>query len=76
MTARDNARRRAQVTQQEDDWKAFRVIRNKCSDKCKEDRKAHFNKLYETHEQDKDVRSIYNLTKTQLGWKSGRPQAP
>ena len=73
MTLRDNAKIKAQGTQLDNDWRTYRQLRNRCSSQCKNDKKKHFNKIYEDCDRDRDIKSLYNITKTQLGWKSGGP---
>ena len=73
MAARDLARRKAQQSQLPEDWLNYRQLGNCCSAKCKQDKKTHFMNLYKEHEEARDISSIYQLTKNQLGWRTGGP---
>ena len=71
MTERDNRRQEAVATNREDDWKQFRKIRNKVTEEVRKDRKKHFQKMYSQAEDKKDSKSLFRITKDQLGWGGG-----
>ena len=73
MAARDLARRKAQVSQLPEDWSNYRQLRNKCSAKCKINKKTHFRNLFKNHEEGRDISKLYSLAKNQLGWRSEGP---
>ena len=73
MKERDMARTKAQTSKSNEDWAAFRLLRNHCNKLCKLDKTSHFKKLYQNHDKNKDIRSIYHLTKSQLGWRTKGP---
>ena len=73
MKLRDETRSKAAETNSAEDWSNYRKLRNLCSKKVKTDKNTHFKNLYETAETKKDIKSLYRITKEQLGWNSGGP---
>ena len=73
MKLRDLARSKAQLSKLHSDWTDYKILRNKCAAQCKSDKKSHFKNLYEKCDNEKDVRSLFRITKSQLGWKSSGP---
>ena len=67
MKIRDNKRELAARSQLNSDWGDYRIIRNRCSVVCKLDKKEHYKKMFENHEDGKDVTNLYKKVKFQLG---------
>ena len=73
MTMRDNMREKARRTRNVDDWGSYKIARNKCTSMVIKDRKNYFKKKFNECEEDGNVKKLYQLTKNQLGWKTGGP---
>ena len=70
---RNNARNTATQTNTEEDWTLYRKTRNKVTEKLRKDKSDYFNKLYEKIEENRDIKSLFRVTKEQLGWECGGP---
>ena len=76
MQSRDDARTKAVQSSQEEDWKSYRRLRNKCSTEVVRDRNKYNADRYESCENNNDVKGLYQHVKNQMGWKkSGPPSA-
>ena len=70
---RDAAREKARKSRLDEDWKKFKTIRNKCTLAIRNRKKKHLAEVYLEIERNNDSKSLYNLTKNHLGWKTGGP---
>ena len=73
MKERDEMRQEAVNSKRMEDWKKYRQMRNKCTAELRNDRKNFLRKQYELHEENNDVKSLYNQLKNQMGWKANGP---
>ena len=73
MKQRDEIRDIARQSQRKEDWDRYKILRNKCTLETKKDKVRHFKKIYEEAENNNDMKTVYNTTKQQLGWKTGGP---
>ena len=73
MNRREEACIRARQTQDETDWKLYREIRNKCTSECRKDKEKFYENIYNKCEEKSDVKTLYRVTKEQLGWEAGGP---
>ena len=70
---RETARNVARESKSEIDWQSYKVLRNLCTKMTNDDRKNYFKELYKEKENVKDIKSIYKITKQQLGWTTSGP---
>ena len=76
MRDRDKARLKAQLSDTDEDWTNYKIIRNQVTSMSRDDKKAHFHQLYTNMQNKNDVKGLYRNIKTQLGWKTtGPPQS-
>ena len=68
---RDAAREKARVSRLDEDWKNFKIIRNKCTLAIRNRKKKQLAEVYLEIERNNDSKSLYNITKNHLGWKTG-----
>ena len=68
MKLRDDFREAARRTNEEKDWKMYRKERNLCTKMLKNKKNEHFKKKFETLEEEKNVKGIYNTAKNVMGW--------
>ena len=73
MLDRENARNEAVRSNDDQDWKTYRRIRNKVKDKVKNDKKRYLKNTLDKAENEKDVKNTFRIAKDLLGWKSGGP---
>ena len=71
MLIRDQARVTASTTQDPEDWKCYRKLRNACTSSLRADRKADARKHFTKFEKVNDVSQLYKMTKRRLGWENG-----
>ena len=71
MKQRDLAQQKASSTNQVDDWKAFRRIRNRVTNILRTEKKLYQTKRLE--EADGDIGRTWKTVKSWLGWSSGGP---
>ena len=60
-------------TNNENDWKLYRSTRNRVTLKIKKDKMNYFKDLYNRAEGNKDTKSLFRISKEQLGWVSEGP---
>ena len=76
MKARDTARNLAVISSQQEDWKIYRKLRNKCTADVKKDKTEYLQKQFMEYEKENDVKSLYSNLKKNMGWKkSSHPTA-
>ena len=73
ILSRDNLKREAHSTNDAGKWKDYKSMRNKIVEKIKKDKKEHLENLYNDVDKRKDTKSLFRLTKEQLGWSQGGP---
>ena len=73
ITERDTAREKARLDKDAASWLAYRKLRNTVTAECRKDKNSHFIKLYEDSELKHDTKTLYRITKQQLGWQGGGP---
>ena len=67
METRDKTRERARVSKVDDDWKLYRVQRNRVNKMVNLDRKKHYDDMYSRHHKNKDISATYKAAKNQAG---------
>ena len=73
---RDLARQRAKSIYTDKNWSIFRQLRNRATSMMRADKRKHFCELYQNMEDQNNVKGLYSITRTQLGWKRpGPPQS-
>ena len=73
---RDEAKIVAKQTDTDDNWRKYKILRNKCNLKSKIDKKEHFKNIYTKIEAENNSKGLYKTVKIQLGWKdNGPPQS-
>ena len=70
MTKRDNLTKQAAFSQTSSDWNIYKRAKNKCTEKIRQEKRKYYKNLYKIFEMERDVSSLYKVTKTQLGWKN------
>ena len=70
---RNNVRELARVNHSAATWLEYKKIRNTVTAECRKDKRKHFEKNNEKCESSHDTKSLYKVTKQQLGWNSGDP---
>ena len=60
---RDKLRQRARETQRQEDWKLYRMARNKCVKSVKTCKETHYQELYRQMETEKTTKGLYRLTR-------------
>ena len=76
MKMRDELRQIAKDSKRMEDWEGYRFQRNKCVKMLSKVKTEYFNKLYTKIENEKDTRSLYNLTYELMNKKNGNtPQS-
>ena len=73
MEDRDRARVKAAESNEDDDWKSYRKMRNKVLEKVRKEKKEHFKELFDKAEKINDVKNTFRIAKEQLGWNTGGP---
>ena len=73
MEDRDRARAKAAESNEDDDWKSYRKMRNKVVEKVRKDKKEHFKELFDKAEEKNYVKNTFRIAKEQLGWNTGGP---
>ena len=73
ITTRNELKAEAHKSNDPSTWKKFRQIRNKIVDKIRKDKKEYLLGLYKDVDRLKDTKSLFRLTKEQLGWGQGGP---
>ena len=73
MEDRDRARAKAAESNEDDDWKSYRKMRNKVVEKVRKYKKEHFKELFDKAEETNDVKNTFRIAKEQLGWNTGGP---
>ena len=73
INERDTAREKARTSKLDEDWNQFKTIRNRCTLAVRKRKKKHLAGIYIEIEKNNDSKSLYNMTKSHLGWKSGGP---
>ena len=68
MMIRDTTRERARGSDDADEWKLYRSQRNLVNRLVNNDRKKHYDDLYNRHYTNKDVSATYKTAKNQVGW--------
>ena len=68
---RDGLRAEAVRTDSTEDWDKFRKCRNRVTDLVKKDKKVYMDKLYSNADLANDSKSLYRISKEQLGWNLG-----
>ena len=58
-------------TQNTDDWKNYREVRNLCTSSLQADKKSYYNDQFKRFEKENDSGKLYKKTKHLLGWKTG-----
>ena len=72
---RDSAREKAKISDLEEDWNQYRRLRNDSTKALRSDKKKHFEELYSRIQNQNDTKSLYRITRQQLGWQlNGPPQ--
>ena len=70
---RNEARNKAVITDNQDDWSYYKKIRNKVTEKLRFNKKSYFEKMYSDANQKNDTRTLYRITREQLGWVNTGP---
>ena len=73
MSRRDGLRDVARQTDDETDWRNYRVSRNLCSSLQKKDRSSYYKKMFDNIEVEKDAKKLFGNAKNLLGWTSAGP---
>ena len=73
MNVRDKAREKARISKSNDDWAAYKILRNRCtrlqSIEKKKSELDSFNDIMEKN----DTKRLFTKTRKMLNWKSGGP---
>ena len=75
MLERDLARELARVSQSQDDWLNFKILRNQVTTDLRKDRSNFLKEMYERIEKERDSAKLHSLTRNLLGWKNSGPPA-
>ena len=70
MKERDQAREKARLSKNEQDWIHFR---QQCVTENKNDKKKYFKKLYKKCQSESSTKNLYKVVQGQLGYKTGGP---
>ena len=70
MLDRDNKLEVARNSGDPAAWKEYSKIRNRVNAKIDKDRKVHYKKLYEIHQDNNDVSATFRTAKQHTGWKA------
>ena len=74
MLERNIARDVAVTSSRQEDWKHYRLLRNRCTTEVKKDRTNYHKLRYEQFERNNEVKkNLYNQFKNQMGWKRSGP---
>ena len=75
MIERDIVRELVRVSQRQEDWINFKLLRNQVTSDLRRDRRVHLSEMYERIEKERDSGRLHSLTRNLLGWKSSSPPA-
>ena len=70
---RNTQRTTAVNTDSVEDWNKFRKTRNKVTELLRQDKKKYFSDMYTKIDSEGDTKSLFRITKEQLGWEQGGP---
>ena len=70
MEQRDSARNAEVLSSQQEDWHRYKVLRNKCNQKVKQDRNLSLKKR-DKFLSTNDSKGMYKFAKKKMGWKAG-----
>ena len=73
MKIRDLSREKAKLTDNENDWNEFKIRRNSCTTRQRNDRSNYLKDLYKKIEDERDTSKLFTTTKMLLGLKSQGP---
>ena len=73
MKTRDTTRENAVRSNRKEDWDRYKVLRNKCTAKVRQDRKDKQNKYFQNCIDKNDARGLFNIAKNRFGDKDGGP---
>ena len=74
MVLRDEKREIARISQNDEDWTQYRIVRNLCTSMQDKDRKQFWKNKLEKIEEEKDAAGLFSQTRSLLSWKkSGSP---
>ena len=73
MTLRDSTRNQARTTNSAATWLDYKSLRNRVTLETRRDKRKHFEKIFINCETTNDTKTLYRVTKDQLGWDSGGP---
>ena len=73
MEDRDRERVKAAESNDDDDWKSYRKMRNKVLEKVRKYKKEHFKELFDKAEKTNHVKNTFRIAKEQLCWNTGGP---
>ena len=74
MLERDSLREVARRTQEEEDWRKFRISRNVCTSRQRKNKQTFLQDSYRKLEDEKDTGRLFAMTRRLLGWsRSGPP---
>ena len=52
-------------------WNEYKIKRKLVTKECRKDKKLHYEKLFENCDKNNDIKTLYKITKQQLGWEGG-----
>ena len=73
MKLRDEARNLSKRTNDDEDKRKYKILRNKVTRYVRKDRIEHFRNIYNECEEKNDSAKLYKTAKIQAGWKSNGP---
>ena len=73
LLERDNARLKAKMTDDVNDWEIYRQMRNNCTARQRKDRKKQRKEVFDKIETENDSAKLFNTVKTLMGVKNVGP---
>ena len=73
IKTRNQLRDIAANTDTTEDWSNFKKTRNKVTENLRTDKKRYFSEMYSKIDSERDSKTLFRVTKEQLGWEQGGP---
>ena len=73
MNIRENKKVTAISTDNQEDWKNFKKVRNAVTESVRREKKNNIKELFEKADKDRDASSLFRITREKLGWVTGGP---
>ena len=70
MEERNTVRDEAVTTKNEDKWRQYKILRNKCSARVKSDKSNNHKNIFKEIDENKDTKDLFKTMKNKLGFKT------